>query len=87
MSKARFEEARLRDLAVVQNRPRKPPVSTPAALRQQERVVAGTPSGMKPIMRCYGCGSYRHFRNKCPIRDKGGPAETSGKGKGKGAKS
>ena len=27
-------------------------------------------------MRCYGCGAYGHYRNKCPVRDRGGPAES-----------
>ena len=81
LAKARFEEAKLRDLAVGQNKPRKFPAS-PVVPPQPEKTGGakpGTPSDLKSGVRCYGCGSFGHYRNKCPTRNKGGPAEAPGK--------
>ena len=41
-----------------------------------EHQKAGTTE--KSTVRCYGCGAYGHYRNKCPVRDRGGPAESPG---------
>ncbi len=86
LAKARFEEARLRDLAARLPQQRKPP-SVFSLSNQQERgenpsgrQPSGPPGGQKVTVRCFGCGEVGHYKSKCPARDKGGPAETPGRG-------
>ena len=83
LTKARFEEAKIRDLASNQQQRQKcfrsgfsGPSQHNKAAKPSEHQKAGTTE--KSTVRCYGCGAYGHYRNKCPVRDRGGPAESSG---------
>ena len=68
--KARFEEAKLRDLSGSSVKSRRPPNGVPLS-RQQERPERSSEEQtvQKPNVRCYGCGSLGHYQNKCPARD------------------
>ena len=84
LTRARFEEARLRDLANTQQGQHKsflgknPPVQAPD---YKSGVVDHKPGSTsagglnRSPVRCYGCGALGHYRNKCPSKGKGGPAE------------
>ena len=87
LTRARFEEARLRDLANTQQGQhksflgKKPPVQAPD---YKSGVVDHKPGSTsagglnRSPVRCYGCGALGHYRNKCPSKGKGGPAENPG---------
>ena len=83
LTKARFEEAKLRDLDSVQSTSSLSPVTRtvhpdpkPAfVLRPQS--FSGTRSNMGP--RCYNCGSPSHLIRQCPYQVKGKYSETPGK--------
>lgn len=72
LTRARYEEARLRDLASTQQGHqgsflgKQVYVSTPAQATDHE------PGANRSVFWCYGCGTLGHYRNKCPGRGKGG---------------
>ena len=81
-TKARFEETKLRELGGESFKPRKPLAATNTP-RQPDKSSEGS-SGDPPCTsqrgpKCFGCGFYGHFKNKCPNKSKAGPAETPGK--------
>ena len=83
LTKARFEEAKIRDLASNQQQRQKSfrsgfsgPSQHDKAAKPSEHQKAGTSE--KSTVRCYGCGANGQYRNKCPVRDRGGPAESPG---------
>ena len=54
-------------------------------LTQQQPMEKGVktpqsqPVGQNSTVRCFGCVALGHYRDKCPARGKGGPAEAPGK--------
>lgn len=88
LAKARFEEAKLRDLAGGRQQVKKPPLTVTTPLHQSEKSGSGSgrqgsaTGGQRPPMstvQCFGCGAYGHYRSKCPARGRGLPAEAPGK--------
>ena len=88
LARARFEEAKLRDLAVGKQQQKKPIPNLPTS-RQPAKVVSGMDrqnmvlGGPKSSIQCYRCGSYGHYRNKCPARNKGDLWKLLGRNEGK----
>ena len=85
LSKARFEEAKLQELAVGRQQSRKPPHPPVPHPAEKQSSVPGRPaavsgSQMTPQIQCYGCGVYGHYRNKCSAKGKGLPAEVTEQG-------
>ena len=83
LTKARFEGAKIRDLASNQQQRQKSfrsGFSGPSQHVKAAKLSGHQKSGTteKSTVRCYGCGVYGHYRNKCPVRDRGGPAESPG---------
>ena len=86
VSKAQFEEAKLRDLAVGRQQLKRPPPNAPVphpvekqpSVPEQQVALLGGLQRTLPIQ-CYGCGGYGHYRNKCPARGKGFLAEAPGR--------
>ena len=85
LTKAWFEEAKLRELGGDDFRQRKPTMiprlprhteeSGQTKAKPTESPRYSSPRGPK----CYGCGNYWHLKIKCPARNKGGPPETPAK--------
>ena len=80
--KARFEEAKLRDLAQPRNGQRG------GYIPQQQRTpnnfrtnATGNRSTRQqdPIERCYTCNKPGHFARNCPLKGRGAPVESKGK--------
>ena len=77
LAKARFEEAKLRDLVVkVKTQGHS---ATPTSNRQPEKFKPaanqqiGSERGQKPAVRCFECGARGHYRDKCPERNRKAP--------------
>ena len=82
LAKARFEEAKLRDLVVkvkTQGHPSATPTSNqPEKFKPAANQQTGSERGQKPAVRCFECGARGHYRDKCPERSRKAPAETPG---------
>ena len=92
LTKARFEEAKLRELkdaqlkqsltssnrasAQVHPTSRYSPASGQKTRREQPPRFNGPRQNPR---KCYNCGSASHLANQCPHRDKSGPAEAPGR--------
>ena len=88
LCKARFEEARLREIAAENQSNGNPPKvrhSTPSVPKPS--VTGGRSkdhnSASKADQVCYSCGGEGHFQRHCPLKGRGLPAESPGGGKGK----
>ncbi|XP_065888471.1 uncharacterized protein [Dysidea avara] len=83
LTKARFEEAKLRDLDSAQSASSLSPVTRTVrpdpkpAFVPRPQSFSGTRSNMGP--RCYNCGSPSHLIRQCPYQVKGKYSETPGK--------
>lgn len=95
LTKARFEEAKLRDLtghgsqSSVPPSPR--PVSNPTQPQQLQQKQGGgkdfrsaSKNNQGNLPRCYSCGSTAHLAKQCPSHKGSGPVETPGRGRGPG---
>ena len=82
LAKARFKEAKLRDLTGGRQQGKKSFSSSTPSSHQGEKSGGGsgrqgTVTGGQKLLavQCYGCGGYGHYKSKCPARSKGLPAE------------
>ena len=89
--KARFEEAKIRDLTLGTNNPRNPrnppprPTETPGRMESNPQVPSRNTTGSKQDRkqagkRCYSCNGTGHFQKNCPSKGRSEPAEVSGMG-------
>ena len=81
--KARFEEAKLRDLAQPRNGHRRGGY-TPQQQRTQNNCRTNTMENRPTRQqdqreRCYICNKPGHFTRNCPIKGRGAPVESKGK--------
>ena len=84
-TKARFEEAKIRDLDLKSNGGRKPNPPPPPPRKDGDKPP--TEGGGPKSIRCYHCHGTGHIAKNCPLRGRGTPnesAERNAKGKGKG---
>ena len=91
LAKARFEEAKLRDLSGCKPRstiaPSPRPVFNPPQSQHSQSKQGGaqdlklaSKTNQSNVARCYTCGSTAHLAKRCPARKGSGPAETPGRG-------
>ena len=84
--KARFEEAKIRDLSPRANlrNQRTPTPHQPKATSKIEaptRPISGSRQDKKQIGKhCYSCNGTGHFQKNCPLKDHSDPVEAPGTG-------
>ena len=82
-TKARFEEAKIRDLGLKSNAGRKP--NPPPPPPQKDGDKPPTEGAGPKSIRCYHCHGTGHIAKNCPLRGRGTPDESArrnAKGKG-----
>ena len=79
LAKARFEEAKLRDLTDEPKAIPKKPYSAPPLSKNppREKSTPGEQSPGKLGLRCYHYHGSGHFAKNCPMRGRGAPAESN----------
>ena len=84
LTKARFQEARLRD--VIQTGKSHQPAPTTKMTtgsrdsREQPRPPRSGPPFQKPDVKCFSCGGSGHFKRDCLLKGCSAPKEARGKG-------